>query len=79
MARFLRDMDDPAYPKHAVHLHGKYDDPIEKIVLTETGYMELYRNNALFKNFVWTMAATKHLLFLGCHCSATSANAAADV
>src|SRR5258706_1466480 len=27
--------------------------------------MELYRNNALFKNFVWTMAATKHLLFLG--------------
>jgi hypothetical protein len=65
MARFLRDMDDPAYPKHAVHLHGKYDDPIERIALTETGYTELYRNNALFENFVWTMAATKHLLFLG--------------
>jgi len=65
MARFLRDMDNPDYPKHAVHLHGKYDDPIGQIALTETGYMRLYRNNDLFKNFVWSISATRRLLFLG--------------
>jgi hypothetical protein len=65
MARFLRDMDDPAFPKHVVHLHGKYDDPIERIALTETGYVELYSNNDFFKKFVWSMAATRRLFFLG--------------
>jgi hypothetical protein len=65
LARFLQQMDDSTYPKHAVHLHGKYDDPINSIVLTEDGYAELYGNNALFRKFVWTMSATKHFLFLG--------------
>jgi hypothetical protein len=64
LARFLREMDDPIYPKHAVHLHGKYDDPVHQIALTEVGYAGLYRDNALFQNFVWSMAA-KRLLFLG--------------
>jgi hypothetical protein len=63
LARFLRDMDNPEYPRHAVHLHGKYDDPVIEIALTELGYTRLYRD-ALFKNFVWSMA-TKRLLFLG--------------
>src|SRR5262249_49283225 len=64
MARFLRDMHNPDFPKHAVHLHGKYDDPIQYVALTETGYRRLYRNNYLFENFVWSMAA-KRLFFLG--------------
>jgi len=64
LARFLRDMDDPGYPKHAVHVHGKFDDPVQQIALTETGYTALYRGNALFQNFVWSMAA-KRLFFLG--------------
>lgn len=64
MARFLRDLDDPTYPKHAVHLHGKYDDPTEYVALTERGYQRLYRNNDLFENFVWSMAA-RRLFFLG--------------
>lgn len=29
LARFLRDMEDPNSSKHAVHLHGKYDDPVQ--------------------------------------------------
>lgn len=64
LARFLRDMDDPAYPKHAVHLHGTFDDPVQEIALTENGYTKLYGDNRLFQNFVWSMAA-KRLFFLG--------------
>jgi hypothetical protein len=57
-------MDDPAYPKHAVHLHGTFDDPVQEIALTENGYTKLYGDNRLFQNFVWSMAA-KRLFFLG--------------
>ena len=64
LARFLRDMDDPAYPKQAVHVHGKFDDPAQEIGLTETGYTRLYRASPLFQHFVWSMAA-KRLFFLG--------------
>jgi hypothetical protein len=64
LAGFLRDMDNPAYLKQAVHLHGKFDDPVQQIALTENGYAALYRDNALFQNFVWCMAA-RRLFFLG--------------
>jgi len=64
LAIFLRDMHEPEYPRHAVHLHGKFDDPIEQIALTDAGYDSFYRGNPLFENFVWTMSA-KRLVFLG--------------
>lgn len=60
LAAFLREIDDPSYPRHVIHLHGKFDD---QVALTEDGYTALYRD-ALFKNFVWTMAS-KRLFFMG--------------
>jgi hypothetical protein len=63
MGRFLRDMNEPAYPKQAVHLHGIYTDRPEQMALTEPGYAALYRDS-FFRTFVWAMAS-KRLLFLG--------------
>lgn len=51
LARFLRDVDDPACPKHAVHVHGKFDDPVQEIALTETGYSKLYRERPSVQEF----------------------------
>lgn len=62
LARFLRDMDDPNCLKHVVHLHGKFDDPVDQIALTDAGYGHLYDD--FFRKFVWSMA-TKRLFFLG--------------
>ena len=64
LARFLRDMDDPGGVRQVVHLHGKYDDPIRRMALTEDGYTSLYHDDPFFKNFVWAMA-TKRLFFVG--------------
>ena len=65
ISRFLASIDSPDYPRQAVHLHGVYTDPTETIALTENGYRHLYRDNRLFQQFLWLLAATKRIVFLG--------------
>jgi hypothetical protein len=62
---FLDSMDSPSYPRQIVHLHGIYTDPVDTIALTENGYRQLYRDNRLFQHFLWLLAATKRIVFLG--------------
>jgi hypothetical protein len=64
-SRFLASIDWPDYPRQVVHLHGVYTDPTETIALTENGYRHLYRDNRLFQQFLWLLAATKRIVFLG--------------
>ncbi len=65
ISRFLASIDSPDYPRQIVHLHGIYTDPTETIALTENGYRQLYRDNRLFQHFLWLLAATKRIVFLG--------------
>jgi len=65
IATFLASMDSAAYPRQVVHIHGIYTDPNDTIALTETGYRQLYRDNRLFQQFLWLLAATKRIIFLG--------------
>jgi hypothetical protein len=65
IAAFLASMDLATYPRQVVHIHGIYTDPNETIALTETGYRQLYRDNRLFQQFLWLLAATKRIVFLG--------------
>lgn len=58
-------MDLVTYPRQIVHVHGIYTDPNEAIALTESGYRKLYRDNRLFQQFLWLLAATKRIVFLG--------------
>lgn len=62
---FLRDSTVADYPQQVLHLHGRHDDPVDQIVLTEPGYTEHYANSPLRKNFLWNLFATHRLLFAG--------------
>jgi SIR2-like domain/NACHT domain len=62
---FLRRLDDPRYMRQIVHLHGRFDDDVNRIVLTEDGYTALYANNPMRRHFLWTLFATRRLLFTG--------------
>jgi hypothetical protein len=65
IATFLALMDLATYPRQVVHLHGVYTDPNDTIALTENGYRHLYRDNRLFQQFLWLLAATKRIVFFG--------------
>lgn len=65
IAAFVASMDLVTYPRQIVHIHGIYTDPNEAIALTESGYQQLYRDNRLFQQFLWLLAATKRIVFLG--------------
>jgi hypothetical protein len=64
IAMFLREMNTPEYKRQIVHLHGKGSDAIERIALTEEGYAALY-NDPLFLNFLWLLATSQRLVFIG--------------
>lgn len=65
IASFVREMDCSDYPRKVVHVHGTFLDSPDEIALTEHGYTLLYRDNQLFKQFLWLLAAAKRLVFLG--------------
>jgi hypothetical protein len=62
---FLRDANLADYTQQVFHLHGRHDDPIDQIVLTEPGYTAHYADNALRKHFLWNLFATHRLVFTG--------------
>jgi SIR2-like domain len=61
--RLLRNLNSPC-SRYIVHLHGKVSDPINRMALTEEGYLALYRD-PLFKNLMWLLCATRTLVFVG--------------
>jgi hypothetical protein len=65
VARFMREMDGQDYPRQVVHLHGIHSDTPGLIALTEQGYRRLYRDNQWFINFLWLLAVSKRLVFMG--------------
>jgi hypothetical protein len=65
LVSFLRHMDNPEYRRQIVHLHGRYDDDVNRIVLTEDGYTSVYANNPMRRHFLWTLFATRRLVFTG--------------
>lgn len=48
-----------------VHLHGRYNDSLDRIALTEHVYSELYHHQGL-RHFLWPIMAAHQVLFLGC-------------
>ena len=66
LIRYLRQLDQPQTHRHVVHLHGKHSDPQGGIVLTEGEYRALYRPGGFFKNFLWSIFASRTLVFFGC-------------
>jgi len=65
LLEFLRNFDGARYARTSVHMHGLYSDPIDRIVLTNTGYARLYRNNRFFRQALWSLATSRQLVFLG--------------
>ena len=65
IARFMREMDGRDYARQVIHLHGMHSDASEFIALTEQGYRRLYRDNQWFTNFLWLLAVSKRLVFMG--------------
>lgn len=63
IARLLRNLNSSC-SRHIVHLHGKVSDPINRIALTEEGYVTIYRD-PLFKSLLWLLCATRTLVFVG--------------
>jgi hypothetical protein len=65
LLEFLRKYDAVGYGRRCVHLHGLYSDPIDRIVLTDVGYARLYHDTNFFKQVLWSLAASRQLVFLG--------------
>jgi hypothetical protein len=65
IARFMREMDGKDCTRQVIHLHGMHSDAPEFIALTEQGYRRLYRDNQWFTNFLWLLAVSKRLVFMG--------------
>lgn len=65
LIKFLREANVDGYAQQILHLHGKHDDPIDQIVLTELGYAAQYTNNPFRHNFLWNLFATQRLVFAG--------------
>lgn len=62
---FLERCDDPAYGKKALHCHGLHSDPLEGLILTESGYAAVYQDTEFFKRFYWSLLSTRSFLFAG--------------
>jgi hypothetical protein len=62
---FFRDLDHPDCPKTIFHLHGKFDDELTNIALTEDGYQRLYSLGSLFRHHFTNLAISRSLLFVG--------------
>jgi hypothetical protein len=66
LIRYLRQLDQPQTHRHVVHVHGKYSDPQGRIILMEAEYGAWYQPGGFFKNFLWSLFASRTLIFFGC-------------
>lgn len=65
LTAFMRDHDSNGITRHVLHCHGSYTDPLEHIALTNDGYARLYQDGSLFLRFLWWLATSQSLVFLG--------------
>jgi len=65
LVEFFREMDIQGCEKTIFHLHGRFNDPLDKIALTEVGYQRLYSEGALFPHHFRNLVVAKSLLFCG--------------
>jgi hypothetical protein len=52
-------------PKTIFHLHGQFNDSLDKIALTEVGYQRLYAGSPLFLHHLKNLVISKSILFAG--------------
>jgi hypothetical protein len=62
---FLERCEDPSYGKKVLHCHGLHTDPLEGLILTESGYAAVYQDSAFFKHVYWSLLSTRRFLFVG--------------
>jgi hypothetical protein len=62
---FLERCDDPAYGKKVLHCHGMYSDPLDRVILTESGYAAVYQDSEFFRYVYWSLLSTRRFLFAG--------------
>lgn len=65
LIEFIRTMNDPGHPRQIVHLHGKVSDQQGNMILTEDDYNRLYRGQPLFSRILWSLVASRTLVFFG--------------
>jgi hypothetical protein len=65
LIEFLERSDDPEYGKKALHCHGLHSDPLEGLILTESGYADVYQDNPLLRSLYWSLLSTRRILFSG--------------
>lgn len=62
---FLERCDDPAYGKKVLHCHGMYSDPLDGVILTESGYASVYQDSEFLRHVYWSLLSTRRFLFAG--------------
>lgn len=62
---FFRQMDIDGFQKTIFHLHGQFNDALDKIALTEIGYQRLYVHSPLFLRQLENLMISKSMLFVG--------------
>lgn len=62
---FLERCDDPAYGKKVLHCHGLHSDPLDGLILTESGYAAVYQDSEFFRHVYWSLLSTRGFLFAG--------------
>jgi hypothetical protein len=65
LIEFLERCGDPGYGKKVLHCHGLHSDPLEGLILTESGYAAFYRDRDLFRQLYWSLLSTRSFLFVG--------------
>jgi hypothetical protein len=65
LIEFLELSDDPGYGKKVLHCHGLHSDPLDGLILTETGYAAVYQDNPVLKSLYWSLLSTRRILYAG--------------
>ena len=65
LIEFLERSDEPEYGKRVLHCHGLYSDPLENLILTESGYAAVYQDYPLLTSLYWSLLSTRRVLFGG--------------
>ena len=62
---FLERCDDPTYGKKVLHCHGMYSDPLDGMILTESGYASVYHDSEFLRHVYWSLFSTRQFFFAG--------------
>lgn len=65
LIEFIERSDEPRYGKKVLHCHGLHSDPLDGLILTETGYAAVYQDYPVLKSLYWSLLSTRRILFAG--------------